>query len=59
MPPPCQGGVLTSRTTRLRFSQEAGAFYLMDRGVLLAGGDKSTQDKDLPKAKALAKDLKK
>jgi putative component of toxin-antitoxin plasmid stabilization module len=26
--------------------------------VLLAGGDKSTQDKDIRNAKALAKDLK-
>jgi putative addiction module killer protein len=36
--------------------------YFLQRGglviVLLAGGDKSTQDKDIGKAKALAKDLK-
>lgn len=35
--------------------------YFIQRGdvliVLLAGGDKSTQDKDIRKAKALAKDL--
>ena len=36
--------------------------YFIQRGevviVLLAGGDKSTQDKDIRTAKALAKDLK-
>jgi len=36
--------------------------YFIQRGevviVLLAGGDKSTQDKDIRNAKALAKDLK-
>jgi putative addiction module killer protein len=36
--------------------------YFIQRGevviVLLAGGDKSTQDKDIRSAKALAKDLK-
>ncbi len=36
--------------------------YFIRRGeiviVLLAGGDKSSQDKDIRKAKALAKDLK-
>jgi putative addiction module killer protein len=36
--------------------------YFVQRGevviVLLAGGDKSTQDKDIRNAKALAKDLK-
>jgi putative addiction module killer protein len=36
--------------------------YFIQRGevviVLLAGGDKSTQDKDIGTAKALAKDLK-
>jgi putative addiction module killer protein len=36
--------------------------YFFQRGevviVLLAGGDKSTQDKDIRNAKALAKDLK-
>ena len=36
--------------------------YFIQRGqvviVLLAGGDKSTQDKDISTAKALAKDLK-
>jgi putative addiction module killer protein len=36
--------------------------YFVQRGevliVLLAGGDKSTQDKDIRDAKALAKDLK-
>ena len=36
--------------------------YFIQRGevviVLLAGGDKSTQDKDIRAAKALAKDLK-
>jgi putative addiction module killer protein len=36
--------------------------YFIQRGdvviVLLSGGDKSTQDKDIRNAKALAKDLK-
>ena len=36
--------------------------YFVQRGevviVLLAGGDKSTQDKDIRNAKVLAKDLK-
>jgi putative addiction module killer protein len=36
--------------------------YFVQRGdvliVLLAGGDKSTQDKDIKQAKALARDLK-
>ncbi len=49
--------------SELRFDYGPGdRIYFIPRGevviVLLAGGDKSTQDKDIRNAKVLAKDLK-